>query len=651
MHERGCTRKHFLLLLTGRLAWRLFLTEISMSIPSMSFAPTTWRLSSCAGFALRATCVPLGLLVLVGIAQAQNPYLDEVVVTANRTEQRMQDSLADISVIDRTTIEQSGVTGVADILARLPGIQISRNGGPGTSTSVFIRGTEARYAAVFIDGARVDSQSTGGAPWASIPLSLIERIEVLRGPAAAVYGSDAIGGVIQIFTRKGTSGFQPFASVGVGNQGTRDGSAGVSGAANGWDYALSGAYERSDGFNSRIGPNYNPDKDGYRRSSGQAKLGYQINEQHRIQGSWLGSYLNSAYDSSPTADDRSKHHLNASSLSWSAQWSDQYRTALSVTDSNDVYETSPSIYRTDTVVRSYLFQNEYMLGDQRFSATFERREDRLKNGDINSKRSQNALALGYGVNLGAHSVQANARYDKDSEFGSVTTGSLAYGYAFTPQWKVHAAAGKAFRAPTLYQRYSEYGVAALQPESGRNVEVGVTYSQDVHLVSLTAYRNSVKNQITFAASGPCASSFGCYENTAKARYEGVTLAGQTQVAGVLLKGSLDWQDPKDVSTGNMLARRAKRYGNLGAEYSVAGFLLGAEMQSSSYRWNSAGNTAATNRMGGYTVWNLHASRALGDDWTLTARLDNASDKKYELARTYATPGRTFYVGLKWAPSK
>lgn len=613
----------------------------------------TWRLSSCAGFTLRATCVPLTMLAVLGAAHAQNPYLDEVVVSANRTEQRLQDSLADISVIDRTTIEQSGVTGVADLLARLPGIQMVRNGGPGASTSVFIRGTETRYAAVFIDGARIDSQSTGGAPWASIPLSLIERIEVLRGPAAAVYGSDAIGGVIQIFTRKGESGFHPFASVGVGNQGTRDTAAGVSGARNGWDYAISGAYERSDGFDSRSDPTvsgYNPDKDGYRRSSGQAKLGYQINNQHRIQGSWLGSYLNSGYDAKANQDDRNKHHMNASSLSWNAQWTDQYRTTASVTDSNDVYETSPNIYRTDTVVRSYLFQNEYTLGNQRFSATLERREDRLKNGDINTKRSQNALALGYGVTLDKHSLQANARYDDDSEFGSVNTGSLAYGYAISEQWKVHAAAGRAFRAPTLYQRFSEYGVASLQPEKGRNVEVGLTFSQDVHLLSLTVYRNTVKNQITFAGSGPCASDFGCYENTAKARYEGVTLAGQTRVADVFLNGSVDWQSPKDVATGNMLARRAKRYAHLGAEYNFAGFLLGAEMQTSAFRWDRAGSTAAKNRLGGYTLWNLHASRALNHDWTLTARIDNASDKKYELARTYATAGRTFYVGLKWAPS-
>ncbi|WP_244609926.1 TonB-dependent receptor domain-containing protein [Lampropedia puyangensis] len=602
----------------------------------------------------RATCVPFAAVAAMGAAHAQNPYLDEVVVTANRTEQRMQDALADISVIDRTTIEQSGVTGVADLLARLPGVEISRNGGPGTTTSVFIRGTETRYTAVFIDGVRVDSQSTGGAPWEAIPLGMIDRIEVLRGPAAAVYGSDAIGGVVQIFTRKGQAGSHPFVAVGLGNQGTQDASAGLSGAANGWDYALSGGYERSDGFNARSDASvygYNPDKDGFRRSSGQAKLGYQLNQQHRIQGSWMGSYLNSGYDASANQDDRNKHQMHAASLSWDADWSDQYRSTFSISDSSAVYETSPSVYRTDTGIRSYLLHNEFSLGDHRFTAALERREDRLENGAINRKRAQNALALGYGLTLGAHTVQANARYDDDSEFGGVTTGSLAYGVALSPQWKLHASAGKAFRAPTLYQRFSDYGVATLEPEKGRNVEAGVTFSQDAHWLSLTVFRNTVKNQITYSAPGPCVSTFGCYENTSKARYEGVTLAGQTRLAGVRLNGSIDWQDPKDVGTGNMLARRAKRHAQLGGEYNLAGFLLGAEMQTSSFRWDRAGSTAANNRLGGYTLWNLTASRALGDDWLLTARVNNVGDKNYEVARTYATAGRTLYVGLKWTPSK
>ncbi|MDY0107493.1 MAG: TonB-dependent receptor plug domain-containing protein, partial [Giesbergeria sp.] len=171
---------------------------------------------------------------MVPLLLAQNarmPSLLDTVVTATRTEQPLADLVADVSIIDRETIEASGATGLADVLARLPGVEITRNGGVGNATSVYLRGAESRFTAVYIDGVRVDSQSTGGAQWEQIPLGQIERIEVLRGPAAAVYGSDAIGGVVQLFTRKGEGPARPYAGVGLGTHGLRKVEAGVSGAA------------------------------------------------------------------------------------------------------------------------------------------------------------------------------------------------------------------------------------------------------------------------------------------------------------------------------------------------------------------------------------------------------------------------------------
>ncbi|RMX06342.1 TonB-dependent receptor [Corticibacter populi] len=605
----------------------------------------------------RAAVIPLILsagLGASGATMAQNPMLDEVVVTATRTEQRLIDTLADVSVLDREAIEQSGVTGVADVLARLPGVEISRNGGPGATTSVFLRGGNTSHTAVFIDGARVDSQSTGGAPWEAMPLSMIERIEVLRGPAAAVYGSDAIGGVIQIFTRKGQAGYQPYVSVGAGNQRTWDVAGGVSGAAHGWDYAVSASHERSRGFNARPDtPTANPDDDGYRRSSAHAKLGYQFSQGQRLQGSLLSSHVNAGYDTTNrTRDDRAKNRLHTLNLAWNAQWSERYGSTLSVSDSTARYETTPNPYLTDTRIRSYLFQNEYRLGAQLLTAALERREDHLENDPIDRSRHQNALALGYGVQLGAHSLQANARYDDDSEFGGETTGSLAYGLAITPNWRARASVGKAFRAPTLYQRFSDYGVASLVPETSRNVEAGLVYSEGSSHLSITVYRNTVRNLISYVSNtggvSACASDRGCYANTARARYQGITIAGGTELAGVRLHGSVDVQNPKDLDTNKQLARRAKRHAMLGADWNAAGWLLGAEMQTSAARWDDAANV---NRLGGYTLWNLTVSRPLAKDWLLTARFDNLTDKQYELARTYATAGRTFYVGLKWAPGQ
>lgn len=583
---------------------------------------------------------------------ATEPQLRATVVTATRVAQPLADLVADVSIVDRETIENSGATGVIDVLARLPGVQIARNGGPGNSGNLYLRGAEGRFTAVYLDGVRLDSQSIGGVVWEQIPLSMIDRIEVVRGPAAAVYGSDAIGGVIQLFTKRGEGKPAPYVGVGLGNQGTRTVQAGVSGGTEMVDYSIGLSREGSDGFNSRPGPGNNPDKDGYHRKSANARLGLQINKSQRIEGSLLASNLNSQFDSSPKADDRNHHQLRVGSLAWLAQWSDVYSTRVQVSQSDSKYSSTPSFYMTETTLRNYLFQNEWRLGVHLFTAALERREDELHNPatlfapDLKRDRAQNGLALGYGFNQGGHSLQANVRHDEDSEFGGKNTGSLSYGYAITPQWRVTAAGGTSFRAPTLYQRFSEYGAPSLRPENGRNVELGTRWTQGSTSVGLVAYRNRVSNLINFGAAGPCMSAFGCYENVGRAEYKGVTLSAAHRVGGVSLRGSMDWQNPHDLATGKLLARRSKRFASLGADTTLAGWTLGAELYASAKRYDNAANT---NVLGGYTTFNLYTSKRLARDVTLVARVDNLADKDYQTARSYATGGRMFYVGMKWAP--
>jgi vitamin B12 transporter len=584
---------------------------------------------------------------------ATTAQLRETVVTATRTERPLADLVADVSVLDRDAIERSGAVGVADLLARLPGVELARSGGIGGTTSVFLRGAESRFTAVYIDGVRVDTQTTGGSPWEQIPLAQIDRIEVLRGPAAAVYGSDAVGGVVQLFTKKGEGPAAPYAQVGLGSHGTRTAQAGVSGGAGALDYSLGISHERSDGFNARPIPTANPDDDGYRRTSGNARVGLQIDARHRIDGTLLASNLWSQYDGfTPGADDVSRHQLRTGGLTWTARWSDAYTTRVQATASRSSYATEPDQYLTDTTLRNYLFQNEWRVGTQTFTAALERREDELHNPatdfttDLRGKRSQNALALGYGVSAGAHSLQAHLRRDDDSEFGGKTTGSLAYGFAVTPQWRATVSAGTSFRAPTLYQRFSEYGVAALQPESGRNVEAGLRWTEGASSVGVVAYRNRVRNLINFGATGTCASAFGCYESVGRAEYSGVTLSATHRLAAVNLRGSFDWQDPRDLTRDRQLARRAKHHAVLGADTQFAGWTWGAELQASGRRYDNAANTQV---LGGYGLVNLYASTRVARDFTLLARVDNLNDKRYETASTYATAGRTLYVALKWAP--
>ena len=615
---------------------------------SCVFSVMTFRLQS-----FRPAALPLALACAfcahaaqdTTVAQLAAPSLPDTVVTATRVAQPLTDVLADVTVLGDEQIRASGAVTIGDLLARQPGLELSRNGGPGTATSLHLRGAETRFTAVYIDGIRVDSQSTGGAPWESIALGQVERIEIVRGPAAAVYGSDAIAGVVQIFTRKGEGPFTPYLGVGAGSRRSGRVEAGFSGQSGALDYALGAARELSRGYNSM--PAGNPDRDGYRQSSASGRLGWKINDAHRVDLSGTHTRMDAQYDGFlPGLDDHGLNRLSTLGAAWSAQWSKRYSTRLSVSESDQRYETVPSPYLSKTRLRNVLLQNEWREGSHLFTAALERREDHLVNAPIDQGRHQNAIALGYGFSGGPHTLQVNLRHDRDSEFGGQTTGGAAYGYGFAPGWRATVAAGTSFRVPTLYQRFSEYGQPALQPEKGRNIELGLHWAQGDSRFGVTAYRNRVTNLIVFGAPGPCAGAFGCYENAGRARLQGLTVSGAHRLGAVNLAGSLDLQSPRNALTDKLLPRRAQRLLKLSADTRVAGWTLGAEWQAASHRWDNAANTR---RLGGHGLVNLYASTTIARDWQLLARLDNLGDKSYQLARGYATPGRTLFVGLRWTP--
>lgn len=601
----------------------------------------------------RLAVLPLACAAACPVLAQSTSTLSETVVTATRVEQPLTDVVADVSIIDRAAIERSGASALADLLARQPGVSTTHTGGPASTTSVYLRGGESRFTAVFVNGVRVDSQSTGGATWNAIPLSQVERIEVLRGPAAAIYGSDALTGVIQIFTREGAVGLKPSLELGLGSHGTERVDLGLSGGQGAWTYALGATRDTSDGFNAK--PSGTPDRDGYRLTAASARVGWTPVAGHQLEATWLSNDLKAQYDGFTSGkDDWALHELQTLGLTWQARWSDLYTTRVSVSESNDRYETKPSPYVTDTTLQNYLWQNEWRQGASLITAALERREDHLNNASTTpsqTRRSQNALALGYGLKSGAHTLQLNARHDDDSEFGGQATGSAAYAYGFAPNWRATASAGTAFRAPTLFQRFSIYGVPTLKPETSRNVELGVKYEAHGFSASVVAYRNRLRDLIDYVSGpGSCANGTGayagCYANVNAARYEGLTFqVGSRLDNGLQLGASLDLLDPKNLVTGKQLPRRAKQMATLTADLALGTWSLGSELQLVGERYDNASNTA---RLAGYGLLNLSASARLAPDWTLVGRIDNVGDKDYQTALGYATAGRVVYLGLKWA---
>lgn len=579
--------------------------------------------------------------------------LPTVVVSATRSELPITDVVADVTLVDRTAIDRIGAASISDVLERLPGVSVNRNGGPASTTNVYLRGAEGRFTAVFIDGVRIDSQSTGGATWNAIPLSQVDRIEVLRGPAAAVYGSDAMAGVVQIFTRQGDTGFFPSVRVGVGSNSTRELGASLRGGDGVVDYAFGLGTERSDGFNAQ--PLGNPDRDGYRNESFSGRLGWKLSETQKLEATLLNSRQQAGYDGFLAGqDDQSKHRLQTVGLNWNNRWNESWSTRVGFTRGSDRYETTPSDYLTETRVDSWLLRNELRSGPGLLTVDLERREDRLENASTTPEttdRHQNALAVGYGLRTGDHTLQLNARRDDDSEFGVQTTGSLAYGYAWSKTVQLTASAGTAFRAPTLFQRFSIYGTPDLRAETARNVEAGLRWQQAANRASLVVYRNRVKDLIDYVSGpGSCINGVGdfagCYGNTGRATYTGVTLAGGSKLGEVHLGASLDLMRPKNAETGKLLARRAETQFTLTADTPVGDWRLGAEVQHLGQRFDDAANTRP---LPAHTLLHLTASTDMARDWRLLARVDNATDRDYQSVRGYATAGRSFFLGLNWSP--
>ena len=475
---------------------------------------------------------------------------------------------------------------------------------------------------------------------------------MLRGPAAAIYGSDAMGGVIQIFTKRADGQTRAYAEAGIGNQGTSKLATGLQGGANGFTYGLNLADERSDGFDVYPGNTFspNPDKDGYSNTSLGLNAGYKTGI-HQIDASLLHSRLRTHYDQSPPPfDDYDVVKNTTGSLRWQAGWNAMYKSVVQIshTDSqSDRHTQSPE--RADGSSTNYLLQNLFTLGQHRFNIDVERREDKLDTQyawtqNTDSRRVQNSLSAGWRLTEGRHQFEANLRHDQVRDQQNKTTGGLGYGLQIDERWRWVASAGTAFRTPTLYERFTGQAAADLKPESSTNVETGLHYAAGANRLSAVVYRNRFKNLITYDwnSAVPC----NCYRNWQSVEITGLTLSGGTRLGSANLGASLDFMNPENLETGKLLHYRSKRMLKLNADTQAAGWTLGGEAQLYSGRYADEANTF---KLGGYGVVNLYAQRQLTRQWTLLARVNNIADRDYAPTRGYANAGRTVFVSVRWTP--
>ncbi|MFL6716672.1 MAG: TonB-dependent receptor plug domain-containing protein [Burkholderiaceae bacterium] len=593
------------------------------------------------------------------LAQQTDAALPAVQVTATRTPQPVRDVLTDNVVITAEQIAASGQTNLVDLLQQQRGLEVSRYGGPGTAASVFLRGSSNAQNVVLIDGVRVGSSTLGGATWSALPLSQIDRIEIVYGPLSTMYGADAVGGVVQIFTRKGERAPSLTVGAGLGSYGTRNLEAGLSGATGGEHavrYSVNVAREHAEGFSATRPESLfsNPDKDGYTRESASGQLGMDLAKGHEIGLTFLHSRLEGEYDVGPsTENDRSISQVGAYSIysrnHLLPNWTSLLRLSSGLDKAKDI-----SSFGTDTAKTrqdAFSWQNDITIGSDLAQVLLERRIEHVESSSFNAdSRTTNSIAASYQMRRGAHLASASVRNDDSSQYGSKTTGNLGYGYRITDALRVNASAGTSFRAPTYNELYFPgYGLPTNRPEQGHNAEAGVYYEKGSDRFSAVYYRNRITDLIDYAPKcpgSPAGADVSCAYNINKALLTGLTLGASTRFGPYTLRGSLDFQNPRDETTGQLLVRRAKRHGTLALEYAVGALAGGIETRFTSRRsdFDDLGNPTT---LGGYALLNLYASYQVSRDWSVYGRWNNMLDKDYALASGYATAGSNVFVGVRY----
>lgn len=583
-----------------------------------------------------------------------------VLVTATRTPQALADVISDSTTIDAEQIARAGAGSIVDLLKRQRGIEVTRNGGAGSSSNVYIRGANSNQSIVLVDGVRIGSSTTGAANWSAIPLTAIDRIEIVYGPLSSLYGADAIGGVIQIFTKKGQGAPAVTGFAGYGSDNTREADATVSGSTGGehsFSYAISAGKEKSDGFSTtRPGlSSYNPDDDGYDKENVSGQFGLQLAKGVEAGALFLHSRLDAQYDSGVSSyDTRSENTIDTASIFARAQLLPSWRSLLQYSETRDkganyTSATAAGYTRIDTKQSFITWQNDVTIGADTLQLLYEHRKEEVDtNGAaaMNRDRNTNSFAASYNARRGAHLLSASARRD-NSVYGNKNTGAFGYGYQFTRALRATASYGTSFRAPTYNELYfPNYGNAANRPEKGRNAEVGLRYDDGVNVMSAGYYRNRLTDMLVNTNPCPFGGGYtsGCAYNVNRATLEGITLSAATRVMGVNLGANADLQDPQDDTTGKRLIRRAKRHANVTADYGTGALKAGVEVELSSARFENAANTV---QLGGYGLVNVYATYAFTRDWSALVRWNNVADKQYDLARYYNTPGAKVFAGIRY----
>lgn len=617
-------------------------------------------------------CLAAALALLPAtVAHADEAEVDDntIVVTANRTETRLGEVGKSISVIDAATIEQRQTVPLADLLRTQPGVTIQRNGGLGSLTSVFIRGAQSEQTVALIDGVKLNDPASpgGGFNFADLLTDNLERVEILRGPQSVLWGSQAIGGVINVITRTPTDRLELRATGEYGSFGTGRLSGAVTGKVGPTAISAGAGYLTTDGISVAEG---GTEKDGYHLFGAHLKTTTELTEQLSLD--LRGFYTKSKVDldgfppPNYTIDDTGEYQRQQQIVGYAGlnlglfdgRLKNRFAAAFTRIDRDSYDPAATPVKNFDARGRNLRFEYQGVADLSIVQATFgaEHQEEKLRTISsyfLPPQRSAHKANLD-SLYLDLHakpvvglSVGAGIRYDDHNAFGDATT--LSADLAYSPNdgsTTFRASYGEGFKAPSLYQLYGDYGTDDLQPEKAKGWDAGIAQKLigDAVTVRATWFQRKVTNQIDFDLQSYT------YANIARARARGAEVElSIAPTTDLLFTANYTYTDARnrersDPNFGNQLARRPRNTVNVTGDYRWPfGLSTGATITHVSGSFDDAANSA---RLGGYVLVDLRASMPITESIELYGRIENLFDERYQTAAGYGQPGRAATAGVR-----
>ncbi len=592
------------------------------------------------------------LVLTSPFAEEVSQELPTIVVTATRTAHTVDQTLTPVTVLTQDDITQSGALTVPDLLKQVPGVDFSSSGGLGHLTGMSLRGTNTNHVLLLIDGIPMSSATTGAPSWEYLQLAAADRIEVVRGPGSSLYGSSAIGGIVQIMTPRGEGPAQPEASLQMGSHSTYQATTGVAGSSGDTHYHL-GVGEL---YTAGIDPMdhsvlHTPYTGGYRNTSVQVRLDQTFGmgevDFHLLRASGRSGYDNYPFPATtptPPTDETFVQQVVGVDLNLSPR--DSWKTRLTLGESSDDRDDStaggaPYYFHTR---RDYTaWQNDWVLSPNHLlTAGVDYQQEHLGSDThfTSSSRGNSGVFLQDQISFGRHDLVMGGRHDDNDAFGTHNTGNITYGLHLTPTLRLTAAWGSAFRSPTFNELYYPgYSNPNLRPETSHSKDIGLKGIADWGKWELHAFRTDIDHLIALNA-------LYLPFNLDRARIDGAEIYASTQVDGWELSSTLNVLNPRDRDTNRILPRRARNTLQLGIARSFGEVRTMLTVLSQSGRYNDSTNTTY---LPGYTLVGLRVTYPMDRHWSLEGRMDNLLDAHYETAVPYRSPGCTMLVGVRYTP--